>query len=179
MADQQNLSNEEIEPVSYEPAGDIDQPPGSEPDDSPAPEHEMPKSDDDLDQPPDDIAAEDDVNPGSEAEKSDAEDSEQGEQPEKEPANVAPFTKVVIFIQESGTLISAQRSDTDPRWLATNDTQLEQALGMVPEFVRESEEIWGKKPRYNPFKQPESPPATPPRSSRARSQLPPDAPRLL
>lgn len=122
-----------------------------------------------------------------------ADDSADDDQPTEDETNQQPeqqqdlqpaqdFTKVVIYLQSSTTTISVQRSSTDPKWLTTNDSDINQALARVPAFLEQAQQQWDEVPLYQKAaqkaKQPVAP--TPPKVT----AQPPDknqnqAPRLL
>ena len=110
--------------------------------------------------------------PKDEQEPADADTPHDEDQPlQSEPEIIAPpepdFTKVVIYLQATTTIISVQRNATDPRWLTTNDTDINQALARVPAFLEQAEQQWAVGPMYHKLPpEPKATPApTPPRST--------------
>ena len=101
-------------------------------------------------------------------EEDEASDDQQpdGEQTHAQQATEPAHIKIVIILQDTLTTISAQRNDTDPRWLTTNETGLETALDLIPDFVAEADQAWETSPRYEAAEAVKS--TTPSRSSRPR-----------
>ena len=103
-------------------------------------------------------------------------EQQQDLQPEKD------FTKVVIYLQSSTTTISVQRSNTDPKWLTTNDSDINQALARVPAFLEQAQQQWDEVPLYQKAAPKANQPAAPTRpkvTARPPEKNQAQAPRLL
>ena len=116
----------------------------------------------------------------------DAQPTEDGtnQQPEQQQDLQPPqeFTKVVIYLQSSTTTISVQRSSTDPKWLTTNDSDINQALARVPAFLEQAQQQWDEVPLYQkaaPKAKQHTAPTPPKVTTQPPGKKQAQAPRLL